>query len=231
MPGPPVRCGGYQLIALTFAASAIMSCSTRADQTAESSLATSSGDASRSGAVATGAMSDSAAMRAQSALSASVPQMPSAIMSDSTLADFITMADRGEMEAGQLAVATTRNADVKAFGQSMIGAHRADLATVRRMAVGAGGKVQRGAGPNDATVQLAEMHTTTMAQLATATGDTFDRIYIDAIIRGHQVVLDALKHATLYRGASPITSHAIRLIPVVDEHLHRAMALQGKWEP
>lgn len=216
----------YQLAVMTLAASAIMGCAKPADQMADSTPGMTLKDSAANAMVAKSMMSDSTGMGAQTAMSAS-DQMNTR-MSDSSLAAFIMTTDRGEVVAGQLAIAMAKHADVKAYGQSMIAAHRSDLAAVQRLAVRGGGTMPSGASRNDPMAKLVEMHTAVMAQLNTATGDTFDRVYIDAMARGHQFVLTTITSATMYGSASPIMAHAKTLIPVVDEHQQRAMTLQGQ---
>ncbi len=225
----------YQLAVMTIAVSAIVGCAKRADQVAGSSSTVQSKDSIGSGMTATRTMSDSDAMHAQSAASAPDQMTSNMRMSDSELAEFILTVDRGEVEAGQLALSKAKSGDVKTYGQSMIAAHRADLATVQRigsaMTSGMKDGAMNGATVRDsATAKLVEMHIRVMGELGTATGDTFDRMYIDAMARGHQFVLNTLKSATMYNGTSRIAAHATTLIAVVDEHLRRAMALQGLWE-
>ncbi len=224
-PFPPYS-RGYVMAVMTLAASAIMACAQRADHMADSSLAMQPTDSAANAMAATRVMTDSTGMGVQTAMSA--PDQMNTRMSDSSLAAFILTTDRGEVEAARLAISKSKHADVKAYGQSMISAHRADLAAVQRLAVSGGAVMPGGGARNDATAKLVEMQTAVMGQLNGATGETFDRVYIDAMARGHQFVLTTLNNATMYGSASPIMAHAKTLIPTVHEHLQRAMKLQGQ---
>jgi putative membrane protein len=100
--------------------------------------------------------------------------------------DFIndlTIAGMAEVELGKLAVEKAANADVKKFGQQMIDDHTA-----------AGDKLKRLASQHGIPVPTSvdDKHSDLRDDLSKKELGDFDRAYVDAMVNGHEDVLDKL---------------------------------------
>jgi putative membrane protein len=96
----------------------------------------------------------------------------------------ITVANMAEIELGKIAAERGVNAEVKKFGQMMVDDH-----------TDAGEKLQEVASREDIVppTALDQTHRDLVTKLAALKGAEFDRQYIDAMVDGHEDVIDALE--------------------------------------
>ena len=101
--------------------------------------------------------------------------------------DFVTKllsAGEAEVELGKMAATQASNAEVKRFGQMMVDDHTRAGADLKQIAAADG---------IAAVPAIDDKHRDLMQKLSTLRGAAFDREYIDAMVSGHQDVVDALQ--------------------------------------
>jgi len=160
---------------------------------------------------------------------------------DRKFVEDLTYAGAAEIELGRMAAERGASADVKRFGQMMVDDHTKagnelkDIATQYRIPQPAG---------------IDEKHRELMDKLTTLRGAEFDKQYIDAMVQGHEDVVDKLEsrvderdRSAVVTGQAPkdtnvkpeaadnhiegsLNTWAAGALPVVKAHLDRAKALQ-----
>lgn len=165
----------------------------------------------------------------------------SASVGDREFVEDLTYAGAAEIELGRMAAERGGDAEVKRFGQMMVDDHSKagkelkDIATQFNIPQPAG---------------LDEEHSELMDKLAKLRGVEFDKQYIDAMVEGHQDVLDKLQsrvderdRSAVITGQAPkdtnvkpeaadnhiegsLNTWAAGALPVVKAHLDRAKSIQ-----
>lgn len=163
-------------------------------------------------------------------------------------ADFVeSMLGTGaaEIELGKLALARGSSSDVKAFGQQMVAEHTKAGDQLRQLALGF-------SVPPNTQPGIDEDHRELIAKLSQLNGAEFDREYIDAMVNGHQDVVDLLQSRVDERDRTAVitgqqprevnvkpeptdTSSGMRInqwaastLPVVKGHLERAKTIDHR---
>lgn len=145
-------------------------------------------------------------------------------MTDANIVAALSVANAGEVAAGELAGSQARDADVKAFGRMMVTDHRAMIQETDRVATAAG--IVAAQGPTTDSIQRAA--TATTEALKPLQGADFDRAYIASQMRDHQNTLRALQHFADAAGNAELKAMIQGAMPKVQLHLDRATELQGK---
>jgi putative membrane protein len=165
----------------------------------------------------------------------------SASAGDREFVEDLTYAGAAEIELGRMAAERGGDAEVKRFGQMMVDDHSkagkelTDIATQFKIPQPAG---------------LDEKHRELMDKLAKLRGVEFDKQYIDAMVEGHEDVVDKLEsrvderdRSAVITGQAPkdtnvkpeaadnhiegsLNTWAAGALPVVKAHLDRAKAIQ-----
>jgi putative membrane protein len=159
--------------------------------------------------------------------------LPSAT-SDTVLANIIAVVDRGEVEAGELAITKARNTPVKDYARAMIEAHTRDLAAITRLmrqsqlAVTDSAITPAQQNPSGSPVmELMQQHRETMESLRSATRERFDLAYMDAMVAGHQGLLQLLQQNSGAASSEPLKAHLASVVLLVTDHLTRAKVIQA----
>lgn len=155
------------------------------------------------------------------------------VVSDTILANIIAVVDRGEVETGQLATTKARSAEAKAYARDMVAAHSRDLTAIRRVMRTSGiamadstiSDAQLNAS-GDPVMRLMQQQRETMEALRLASRERFDLAYADAMVAGHQEVLQILSQNAGAASADPLKAHLAAAEKMVSEHLTRAKQLQ-----
>lgn len=145
-------------------------------------------------------------------------------MTDANIVAALSVANAGEVAAGELASNQARDAEVKAFGRMMVTEHRAMIQETDRIATA--GSIVAEQGTKTDSIQAAA--TATSDTLKALRGADFDRAYIAGQVRDHQNTLNALQQ---FAGAAQNAALKTMLqgaIPKVQQHLDRATQLQAK---
>jgi putative membrane protein len=148
-----------------------------------------------------------------------------AALDDPTIVAIFDAANSWDMETSQLALAKSRNKDVRQFAEMMVRDHKA----VRQLGRDLAEKLHVAPTPPGKDFALALDHDATMKTLRSAKGRAFDKAYIDHEVWYHQAVIDAVTSQLL-----PATKNAElkalenKVAPNFVAHLAAAKDVQQK---
>jgi len=169
---------------------------------------------------ATTAASD-ATGAAQDAVGAAVGQTSAATLGSHDTGAFVSNASQSDMyeiQAGNIAATRAKNADVKAFGKSMVTQHTAMSNEMKPLVTAAG---------QTPASKLDERRQGFIDNLKSATDADFDKTYIDQQVAAHE---EALTLLTGYADAGPdagLKAGAAKAVPKVQMHLDKAKSIQS----
>jgi putative membrane protein len=145
-------------------------------------------------------------------------------VNDAQIASIVVTANQVDIDAGTLAIATSANAEVKAFGQQMVTAHTG----VNKSAVALVAELKVTPQDNPTSQSLKSEGDKNIAHLKTLKGAAFDKEYIDHEVAYHQQVLDAVDK-TLIPGAAngELKALLVQVRPAFVAHLEHARHLQS----
>jgi putative membrane protein len=143
---------------------------------------------------------------------------------DAQIAAIVVTANQVDIDAGKLAAARTKNADVKQFAQLMVTDHTG----VNKQATALVTKLHVTPEPNDTSKSLKDGGDKNLAALKPLKGTSFDKAYVDHEVAYHQAVLDAIDK-TLIPNASNTELKALleKVRPAIAAHLEHAQHLQA----
>lgn len=161
--------------------------------------------------------------RAQDAVSAPVGQTSAATMGANMVSAYVPNAAIGDMyevQAADIALERTKNAQVRALAQTIKTDHTA------------AGEALKAAAPQaapDVTVptQLDQRRQGLIDNLRSAAEADFDKVYVDQQVAAHEEAV------TLHRGfsdntdAPALAEHARTVLPKIEAHLQQARTLQS----
>jgi putative membrane protein len=145
-------------------------------------------------------------------------------VNDAQIASIVVTANQVDVDAGQLAKATSKNAEVKAFAQTMVTDHTG----VNKQAVALVTKLKVTPEDNDTSKALKAGGEKNVANLKTLKGADFDKAYVDHEVEYHQQVLDAVDK-TLIPSAqnAELKALLVKVRPAFVAHLEHAKHLQA----
>ena len=143
---------------------------------------------------------------------------------DPQIAAIVVAANQVDVDAGNLAVKKTKNADVKKFAEQMVTDHTG----VNKQAKDLVTKLKVTPEDNPTAESLKKGGEENLAHLKTLSGKAFDKAYIDHEVDYHQQVLDALDK-TLIPSAqnAELKSLLVKVRPAFQAHLEHAKHLQA----
>ncbi len=146
-------------------------------------------------------------------------------VTDPQIASIVVTANQVDVDAGQVAKATSTNPDVKKFAQTMITDHTG----VNKQAVALVTKLKVTPQDNDTSKALKAGGEKNVANLKTLKGADFDKAYVDHEVDYHQQVLDAVDK-TLIPGAqnAELKALLVKVRPAFVAHLEHAKMVQSK---
>jgi putative membrane protein len=150
-------------------------------------------------------------------------------VTDAQIAAIVVTANQVDVDAGKLAAATTRNAEIRKFAQLMVDDHTG----VNTQAVALVTRLKVTPEDSDTSRSLKTDGEKHIASLKTLKGAAFDKAYVDHEVAYHQAVLDALDKI-LIPGATNAELKAllVKVRPAFIAHLeharHLASSLTGK---
>ena len=128
----------------------------------------------------------------------------------------MAQANMAEIEAGKLALAHATSPEVKAFAQQMVDDHTKALADVTTLATNKGVALP---------TEVDAKHKAMAAKLSKLKGEKFDRMYMQqAGVNDHKQVHTKLKKDAASATDPEVKALAAKLLPTVEEHLHKASA-------
>ncbi|WHO39434.1 DUF4142 domain-containing protein [Sphingobium sp. AP49] len=152
--------------------------------------------------------------------SANAAQAPVAETQGQQFANVAAASDAFEIESSKLAETNSQSASVKKFAASMIKAHGDSSAKLADAARSASPSIL----PNPA---LTPDQQETLNALKGKKGADFDAAYIDAQVKAHRGMLDALKAYSATGEVASLKHFASSLVPVVTGHLNMANGLKS----
>jgi putative membrane protein len=158
------------------------------------------------------------------ALLVSIAGVAAQSINDAQIASIVVTANQVDIDAGRLAVATSTNADVKAFGERMVTDHTG----VNKSAVELAPRVKVTPEDNPTSRSLKEGGDKNLAQLKTLKGAAFDRAYISHEVAYHQQVLDALDKTLIPNAKNEeLKALLVKVRPAFLAHLEHSKQLQS----
>jgi putative membrane protein len=143
---------------------------------------------------------------------------------EASAADFVPKAaasDMFEIQAAQVALKASKNAEVKTFAQMMIDAHTKSTNDLKAaIAASALSLAPPATLPADLQNKIDALNS------ADASG--FDKTYIDQQVDAHQSALDLIQRYANDGDTPAIKTFAATAAPIVQDHLTKARDLQGK---
>ncbi|KJV04977.1 hypothetical protein VZ94_21500 [Methylocucumis oryzae] len=145
-------------------------------------------------------------------------------VSTATFVNDLAVSDMFEIESSRLAVRKAKSADVKRFCPID---DRCTYGIVREIE----GSGRSGSQPYTMPTALPADKKTIMDQLNAATGEEFDRAYIDAQVSAHRQALRLLQDFSARGSDVDIRALATELVTPVSSHLDMAQTLQKSQGP
>jgi putative membrane protein len=146
-------------------------------------------------------------------------------LTDPQIADIALTAHKIDIARGKLALSKTKNDEVKQFAEQMVDDHTAGLKEAVALATRLGVKPEA----NGVSKSLQADAKTTREKLSKLKGAAFDRQYIDAEVKYHEAVIDAVKN-TLIPGAQNrnLKQLLTDAVPTLEGHLQHAKNVQSQ---
>lgn len=146
---------------------------------------------------------------------------------DPQIAAIVVTANQVDIDAGRLALATSRSKDVQAFAQMMV----TDHASVNQSATDLVHRLKVVPEQNATSESLLKGGTDNLASLRRLQGAAFDRAYVGHEVTYHQAVIDTLDK-TLIPGAAngDLKALLVKVRPAFVAHLEHARHLQQMLE-
>ncbi|SKA35386.1 DUF4142 domain-containing protein [Consotaella salsifontis] len=132
-----------------------------------------------------------------------------------TAATFVPMAAQSnmmEIEAAQLALKTTKSDDVRDFAQRMVDDHTTAGKNLKAAVKDAGSDIS-------VPKELDSEHQQKLDMLKNASGDDFDKAYIQMNVQAHQQAVDLFQNYSQNGEQGPVRSFASKTLPTLQEHL------------
>jgi putative membrane protein len=129
-----------------------------------------------------------------------------------------SQSDMYEIQAGQIAATRGKNADVKAFGKSMVTDHTAMMNQMKPLVTAAGQT------PAD---KLDQRRQGFIDNLKTATDAAFDKTYIDQQVAAHGEALTLMQGYADNGSDAGLKAGAAKAVPKIQMHLDKAKSIQA----
>lgn len=143
---------------------------------------------------------------------------------DAQIAQIVLTADSVDVDYGNLAVKKTKNAEVKAFAETMIRDHTA----VNNKATALAKKLGMTPEASDTSKSLQSGGEAEMAKLHALHGTAFDKAYVDNEVAYHESVIGALKTVLLPNAKNAELKSLLESgLPIFESHLEHAKTLQA----
>jgi len=158
---------------------------------------------------------------AQDAVGAAVGQTSAATLGSHDTGAFVSNASQSDMyeiQAGGIAATRAKNADVKAFGKSMVTQHTAMSNEMKPLITAAGQT------PAD---KLDERRQGFLDNLKSAADADFDKTYIDQQVAAHGEALTLMQGYADGGSDAGLKAGAAKAVPKVQTHLDKAKAIQS----
>ena len=155
--------------------------------------------------------------------------VPSAVIyaqgvNDAQIAAIVVTANQVDIDAGNLAKDTSKNAEVKKFAQTMVTDHTG----VNKSAVDLVTKLKVTPEDNETSKSLKAGGEKNVSALKGLTGAAFDKAYVDHEVAYHQQVIDALDKTLIPSAKNgELKALLVKVRPAFVAHLEHARHLQS----
>jgi putative membrane protein len=157
-------------------------------------------------------------------LAASASFAQSAGPNDAQIAAIVVTANQVDIDAGELAKSSAKNAEVKKFAQLMI----TDHGGVNKQAVELVTRLKVTPEENDTSRSLKQGGDANIAKLKTLKGAAFDKAYVDNEVAYHQAVLDAVDKTLIPSAKNDeLKALLVKVRPAFVAHLAHAKHMQS----
>lgn len=145
-------------------------------------------------------------------------------LSDPQIAAIVVSANQVDIDAGELAIKTTKNEEVKKLAQRMVTDHSA----VNKAAVDLVTKLNVTPEESAASRGLVSGGAETRARLEKLDGDAFDRAYVDNEVTYHKAVIGVLDGQLIPSATNAeLKATLVGVRPAFDAHLQHAEQVQA----
>lgn len=139
--------------------------------------------------------------------------------------EILMVVNKHEIKTGALALKRSQNADVKDFAKLMIQDHTQNLKDAKALAQ----KFKIKPAPSVVSIALQAKGKAGMKNLKTVAQNQFDTTYMNAMVQGHQDVLDAIDQKLLPNASNPDVKNYLQATrDKVAQHLARAKEISAK---
>jgi len=148
-------------------------------------------------------------------------------LTDPQIAAIVVAANQVDIDAGNLALKKTKNADVKKFAQQMVTDHTA----INKAAGDLVAKLKVTPEESDASKGLVSGGADTRAKLEKLSGAEFDKAYVDNEVAYHKAVIDTIDSKLIPSASNAeLKSTLVSVKPTIEEHLKHAEMVQSQLE-
>jgi putative membrane protein len=145
-------------------------------------------------------------------------------VNDAQIASIVVTANQVDIDAGKLAAATSKNADVKKFAELMVTDHTG----VNKQAVALVTRLKVAPEDNDTSKSLKAGGERNVAALKALKGAAFDKAYVDHEVVYHQAVLDAVDKTLIPNAKNEeLKALLVKVRPAFVTHLEHAKHVQA----
>ena len=145
-------------------------------------------------------------------------------VTDPQIAQIVVTANQVDIDAGKLAAASTKNAEVRKFAQLMVTDHTG----VNKQAVDLATKLKVTPEENETSKALKAGGEKNVANLKTLKGAAFDKAYVDHEVAYHQAVLDAVDKTLIPNAKNAeLKALLVKVRPAFVAHLEHAKSIQS----
>lgn len=149
---------------------------------------------------------------------------PAGGLTDPNIVYIVSMANKGEIERGNIASEKGTDAGVKAYGKMIAGEHTALEAEAQALATKLGVTPMAPGGDQSEMMNKQQMDTFN----STAKGAAWDKAYIDYEVTYHQGLMETAKTAMAATGNAELRALLEKAAPIIQKHIDESLALQKK---
>ncbi|MBX3189361.1 MAG: DUF4142 domain-containing protein [Labilithrix sp.] len=147
------------------------------------------------------------------------------VLSDAEIVAVTQVANKGEIDLGELAKKNASSPEVKTFAVMLVTQHR----DAENKGKAISDKAKIAPAENETSTQLKSELETTSSSLKNQKGKEFDKAYIDSQVKAHRDVIDTIDKKLLPAAQNPeLKSHLMEVRRHFASHLAKAEDLQQK---
>ena len=145
-------------------------------------------------------------------------------LTDANIVYIVSMANKGEIERGNIADSKGTSADVRNYGKMIVGEHTALETQAQALATKLGVTPMAPAGDQSEAMAKQQMDVFN----STAKGAEWDKAYVDYELTYHQGLMETAKAAIAAAQNAELRALLESAAPVVQKHIDMAQAMKAK---